>query len=99
MTEIDSFLKNKHILAVDDELDVLETIQEILEEAKIDVAQDYETASKKILETLHADPLGKDAAIIGGITEKNKGKVLLKTNIGGKRVIDMLTGSQLPRIC
>ena len=51
MAEIDSFLKNKHILAVDDELDVLETIQEILEEAKIDVAQDYETASKKILET------------------------------------------------
>ncbi len=51
MTETDSFLKNKHILAVDDEWDVLETIQEILEDAKIDVAQDYETASKKILET------------------------------------------------
>ncbi|MCD4742304.1 MAG: response regulator [Desulfobacteraceae bacterium] len=51
MTQTDSFLKNKHILAVDDECDVLETIQEILEEANIDVAQDYETASKKILET------------------------------------------------
>ncbi|MDA3789516.1 MAG: response regulator [Desulfobacula sp.] len=51
MTKIDSFLKNKHILAVDDEWDVLETIQEILDEAKIDVAQDYETASEKILRT------------------------------------------------
>ncbi len=51
MTKTDSFLKNKHILAVDDELDVLETIQEILDEANIDVAQDYKTASKKIHET------------------------------------------------
>ena len=51
MTQTDSFLKNKHILAVDDEWDVLETIQEILEEAKIDVAQDYETASEKISQT------------------------------------------------
>jgi DNA-binding NtrC family response regulator len=51
MTQTDSFLKNKHILAVDDELDILETIEEILEDAKVDVAQDYDTASKKILET------------------------------------------------
>ncbi|MCK5542101.1 MAG: response regulator [Desulfobacterales bacterium] len=51
MTQIDSFLKNKHILAVDDEWDVLEIIQEILEEAKIDVAQNYEAASKKIAQT------------------------------------------------
>ncbi|MBC2703335.1 response regulator [Desulfobacula sp.] len=51
MTQTDSFLKNKHILAVDDEWDVIETIQEILNEAKVDVAQDYETASQKILQT------------------------------------------------
>ncbi|MCP3901865.1 MAG: response regulator, partial [Desulfobacteraceae bacterium] len=51
MTKTDSFLKNRHILAVDDELDVLETIQEILDDANIDVAQDYKTASKKIHET------------------------------------------------
>jgi DNA-binding NtrC family response regulator len=43
-----SFLKNKHILAVDDEKDIVETIQEILYQADIDVAYDYETASKKI---------------------------------------------------
>jgi DNA-binding NtrC family response regulator len=51
MTQNNSFLKDKHILAVDDERDVIETIQEILEEAKVDVALDYETASEKILET------------------------------------------------
>jgi CheY-like chemotaxis protein len=51
MTQTDSFLKGKHILAVDDEWDVIETIQEILEEARVDVAQDYETASEKILQT------------------------------------------------
>jgi CheY-like chemotaxis protein len=51
MTQTDSFLKGKHILAVDDEWDVIETIQEILDEAKVDIAQSYETASEKILET------------------------------------------------
>ncbi|NOX35354.1 MAG: response regulator [Deltaproteobacteria bacterium] len=51
MTQTDSFLKDKHILAVDDEWDVVETIQEILDEAKVDVAQDYETASQKIIQT------------------------------------------------
>lgn len=47
----ESFLKGKHILAVDDEWDVIETITEILSEAKVEVAQDYETASGKIIQT------------------------------------------------
>ncbi len=51
MTQTVSFLKGKHILAVDDEWDVIETIQEILDNAKVDVAQDYDTASEKILQT------------------------------------------------
>lgn len=46
-----ALLKGKHILAVDDEPDVIETIQEILENAVIDVAYDYDTASEKIMET------------------------------------------------
>ncbi|MCF8091860.1 MAG: response regulator [Desulfotignum sp.] len=46
-----SFLKDKHILAVDDEPDIIETIQEILETATVDVAKDYETASEKIFNT------------------------------------------------
>jgi len=50
MSEKESFLKGKHILAVDDEADVLETIEEILEESKVDTARDYKSASQKIKE-------------------------------------------------
>ncbi len=48
MTQTESLLAGKHILAVDDEWDVIETIQEILEDAIVDIAQDYDTASQKI---------------------------------------------------
>jgi len=47
-------------------------------------------------------PLGSGAAVVGEITggeSRNNGMVLLKTAIGGTRIIDMLTGEQLPRIC
>jgi hydrogenase expression/formation protein HypE len=53
----------------------------------------------KVLDTLKKDVNGKNAAIIGEITESNKGMVVMKTGIGGKRIIDMLAGEQLPRIC
>ena len=48
MTEAKSHLKGKHILAVDDEEDILETIEDILDQATIDTARDYESASQKI---------------------------------------------------
>ena len=51
MAEMESYLKGKHILAVDDEEDILETILDILEDATVDSARDYETASRKIRET------------------------------------------------
>ena len=51
MTQVADFLKDKHILAVDDEQDILETIQEILNDTKVDVAKDYDTASNKISKT------------------------------------------------
>ena len=50
MAAMESYLKGKRILAVDDEEDILETIEDILEEAKVDRAKDYETASQKIRE-------------------------------------------------
>jgi DNA-binding response OmpR family regulator len=50
MTEQQSFLKGKHILAVDDEADILETVVEILDESEVDTAGDYPTASAKIKE-------------------------------------------------
>ena len=48
MTDSSSFLSGKRILAVDDEVDILETIEDILDEAAVDTAGDYETASAKI---------------------------------------------------
>lgn len=55
--------------------------------------------ANKILSVLKKDKLGVNSAIIGEITNKYKGKAILNTEIGGKRIIDMLTGEQLPRIC
>ncbi len=46
-----SKLKGKRILAVDDEVDILETIEDILDEADLDLAKDYETASRKLKQT------------------------------------------------
>jgi len=42
---------------------------------------------------------GEDAAIIGEVTDDHRGSVVLKSTIGGKRVLHMLPGDQLPRIC
>jgi hydrogenase expression/formation protein HypE len=55
--------------------------------------------AEKVLEILKNDDYGKNAAIIGEITESNNGMVVINTGIGGRRIIDMLAGEQLPRIC
>jgi len=44
-------------------------------------------------------PLGKEAFIIGEVQELPTGMVLMKTAIGGTRIVEMLSGDQLPRIC
>jgi len=51
------------------------------------------------LKAIQSDPCGKDAAVIGQVVNDYPGKVFLKTRIGGKRIVDMLAGEQLPRIC
>ncbi|MFZ0280345.1 MAG: hydrogenase expression/formation protein HypE [Bacteroidales bacterium] len=53
----------------------------------------------KVLDILRNDPRGKDAALIGEITSEKRGVVILNTLTGGKRVLDMPSGLQLPRIC
>lgn len=58
--------------------------------------------AEALVEEMKTHPLGKDAAIIGEVLDgdpRTKGMVLLKTSIGGTRIIDMLAGEQLPRIC
>ena len=53
----------------------------------------------RVLAAMRVHPLGKEAAIIGEATSDHPGLVLMKTRIGGTRVVDMLSGEQLPRIC
>ncbi len=55
--------------------------------------------SQEALEILRAHPLGAMAREIGELTEGPAGKVLLRTEVGGTRVVDTLLGEQLPRIC
>ncbi|MGQ1784937.1 MULTISPECIES: hydrogenase expression/formation protein HypE [unclassified Saccharicrinis] len=55
-----------------------------------------ETAMREIL---HNDILGKSYSLIGKITDNYSGEVVMNSIIGGKRLIKMLAGEQLPRIC
>jgi hydrogenase expression/formation protein HypE len=55
--------------------------------------------AEKLLEAMRADPLGPEATVIGEVTDQAAGKVLLTTRIGGTRIVDMLAGEMLPRIC
>jgi len=48
---------------------------------------------------LRSHPLGRDAARIGEIRDEPPGIVVLRTPIGGTRIVDMLVGDPLPRIC
>ena len=52
-----------------------------------------------VLKVIRTDPCGKDAAVIGEVVKDYPGKVFMKTRIGGTRIVDMLAGEQLPRIC
>jgi hydrogenase expression/formation protein HypE len=54
---------------------------------------------ERLLEVMKSHPLGKNAQIIGRVTEENPRRVILHTLIGGHRILDMLTGGQYPRIC
>ncbi len=55
--------------------------------------------AEKIIEAMRQHPYGKDAAVIGRVLESGKAQVRLKTAIGGTRLVDMLPGEMLPRIC
>ena len=52
-----------------------------------------------VLAAMRRDPAGREAAIIGEVVAQPPGRVVLETVIGGERIVDMLTGEQLPRIC
>jgi hydrogenase expression/formation protein HypE len=52
-----------------------------------------------VLDAMQSHPLGKEAVRIGMVVAEHTGIVTLETRIGGTRVVDMLSGEQLPRIC
>lgn len=56
-------------------------------------------AAAGVLAAMRAHPDGIDAAIIGQVAERPAGSVILETGFGGQRIVDMLVGEQLPRIC
>lgn len=56
-------------------------------------------AADAVLEAMRAHPLGCEAAVIGEVTAEHPRKVTMRSHIGGMRIVDMLSGEQLPRIC
>lgn len=97
------FLLNQKLIPVDEQvdgacemlgLDPLYVANEglFIAVVKKEIANDFLAQLKK-------DENGKNATIIGEVTKDNAGKVIMKSKIGGKRVVNYLTGEQLPRIC
>jgi hydrogenase expression/formation protein HypE len=56
-------------------------------------------AADALLAAMRGHPLGRDAQIIGTVTSVNPGLVTMRTPLGTSRIVDMLAGDQLPRIC
>jgi hydrogenase expression/formation protein HypE len=52
-----------------------------------------------VLRAMGADPAGVDAAEIGSVVADHPGMVTMRTIVGSQRIVDMLVGEQLPRIC
>jgi hydrogenase expression/formation protein HypE len=55
--------------------------------------------ASSLLAAMHADPLGAEAAVIGHVVEDDQRFVQMTTDFGGGRIVDWLSGEQLPRIC
>ena len=56
-------------------------------------------AAERVLNAMRQNPLGKEAQIIGTVTADHPRLVTMRTVIGPTRIVDMLAGDQLPRIC
>jgi len=55
--------------------------------------------AEKVVEAMRRNKYGKEAAIIGEVVSEHPGRVIMKTSMGASRIVDMLVGEQLPRIC
>ena len=70
----------------------------VANEGKVVIVADPSLA-EDIVAKMKKDEFGKDTAIIGEFIEDHKGMTVMETEIGGRRIVDMLAGEQLPRIC
>jgi hydrogenase expression/formation protein HypE len=70
----------------------------VANEGKVVIIVDSDDQERAI-EIMRKHPLGGSSTVIGEITTEHKGTVVLNTSIGGRRIINMLSGGQLPRIC
>ena len=70
----------------------------VANEGKVVIVVSAEDA-EKVIRQMRKHAFGKNARIIGEVVHAHPGKAWLKTAIGGNRIIDMLAGEQLPRIC
>ncbi len=55
--------------------------------------------SDRVLSAMKEHPLGRDTVVIGAVGETRKGRLILRTAVGGSRVVDLPTGELVPRIC
>jgi hydrogenase expression/formation protein HypE len=56
-------------------------------------------AAETVLDAMRQNPLGHNAQIIGTVTGAHPGMVTMRTRMGTSRIVDLLAGDQLPRIC
>jgi hydrogenase expression/formation protein HypE len=70
----------------------------VANEGKLIAAVPMEDA-EAVLATMREHPYGREARVVGQVTAEHPGRVALRTILGTRRVVNMLTGEQLPRIC
>ena len=70
----------------------------VANEGKV-IATAPQVQAERLVETMQQHPLGRQAAIIGGVVHAHPTMVVAKTSIGGTRVVSVPIGEQLPRIC
>lgn len=58
-----------------------------------------EEKTEAVLSVMREHPQGRNSAVIAEVDERPKGRVVLSTTFGGERIVDLLVGEQLPRIC
>lgn len=56
-------------------------------------------AAERALAAMREHPLGRNAAIVGEVVAEHPGQVVLRSRVGGSRIVEMQSGEQLPRIC